>query len=144
MTAAHDGNVLPGPTARSLNRTGRWLLFWFVLVAIVFGIVSAVARPASVTVITGLIVIGAFFVFAFILLIAASVKSRGELHAGYSTMMDSPNLDLRDYKTKELLRPAGQQPSTLVRSMTGGIKRSTVLEYRRTRASLANPVIPAA
>ncbi|MCU1412467.1 MAG: hypothetical protein JWR04_3174 [Rhodoglobus sp.] len=120
--------LVPGRTAAELDIWGRaaWVL------ALLIGIVALFLTPPASFVLAGVSL--AAIVSAVVLGLRSSRVVKLEKDAGYSTLFDFAGYELRNPRTKELLRAAEVAPANLgrrsvLRSMLT-VKPGTVLAKR--------------
>ncbi len=120
--------LVPGRTAAELDVWGR--VAW--VAALVLGVVALFLAPPASLVLAGLSL--AAIVAALVLGLRSSRTVKLEKDAGYSTLFDFADYELRHPRTKELLRAAEAAPVALgrrsvLRSMLT-VKPGTVLAKR--------------
>lgn len=141
--AMSDTELVPGPTAGQYDVWAR-VAGLGIVVGLVLGIVpwlfGATGTPVVVTVGVLMVVPGLLSTYFSLQSLAVAKRERT---AGYSTMYDFAGFELRDPRTRELLRardvaPSGTVRRSLLRSMLT-VKPGTMLAQRFEDDDKADP-----
>lgn len=138
-----DTDLVPGPTAGQYDVWARVAGLGIVL-GLVLGLVpwlfGATGTPVVVTVAVLMVAPGLLSTYFSLRSLAVAKRERA---AGYSTMYDFAGFELRDPRTRELLRardvaPSGTMRRSLLRSMLT-VKPGTMLAQRFEDDDKADP-----
>lgn len=141
--ARSDTDLVSGPTAGQYDVWAR-VAGLGIVVGLVLGIVpwlfGATGTPVVVTVAVLMVVPGLLSTYFSLQSLAVAKRERA---AGYSTMYDFAGFELRDPRTRELLRardvaPSGTVRRSLLRSMLT-VKPGTMLAQRFEDDDKADP-----
>ena len=124
-----------GPSAGALDVRRRLITVASVVAPIALALVLlATGIPGAVIAIIALVLFVALFIASIVVGSRVTRVMRRELEAGYSSLYDVADYDLRDARTLELLRPASTPPtSSGRRSLVAGmfrVKSATLLSQR--------------
>ena len=106
-----ETELAPGASAGWLDVWRRIVNVAAIAVPIIVGVIlQSVGVPGPVLGTIMLALFVALFVTALVLGTRVTRAMRGEMEAGYSTLYDVADFELRDARTKQLLRAATEKP----------------------------------